>query len=114
MSPIVCISWKNPVSWMLCISLKMLCDGSKELTVSKEAAIVELCSLADLATVFAIVNFDQTTTSSFFFYLAFCVQATANIHRQCAAIVMYSVYRANQKPRVKELPFMAMSINRAV
>lgn len=42
------ISWKNPVSWMLCTSMKMLWEGSKELfTASVEAAMLPLpCTLA--------------------------------------------------------------------
>lgn len=39
----VSISWKNPVSWMLCISVKILWDGNKELfTATFDAAIFAL------------------------------------------------------------------------
>ena len=35
-----CCSWKNPVSWMLWISVNILCDGRREFTANRDAAIV--------------------------------------------------------------------------
>ena len=35
-------SWKKPVSWILCISLKRLCEGSSEFRVRSGTAIASL------------------------------------------------------------------------